>query len=36
VIDATTVRAKFLIADLCHAAGRPVVHGGIRAFEGWR
>lgn len=35
VIDATdSFAAKFLIADLCHAAGRPVVHGGIRAFEG--
>ncbi|HRR33557.1 MAG TPA: HesA/MoeB/ThiF family protein [Kiritimatiellia bacterium] len=35
VIDTTdNFDAKFLIGDLCHATGRPAVHGGIRAFEG--
>ena len=35
VIDATdSPAAKFLIADRCHARGRPYVHGGIAAFTG--
>jgi len=35
VIDATdNFAAKFLIADLCHAAGKPYVHGGIAGFYG--
>ena len=35
VIDATdNYDAKFLIADLCHAAGKPYVHGGIAQFYG--
>ena len=35
VIDATdNFAAKFLIADLCHAAGKPYVHGGIAQFYG--
>jgi molybdopterin-synthase adenylyltransferase len=35
VIDATdNFAAKFLIADLCHAAGKPYVHGGILEFVG--
>ena len=36
VIDATdTFEAKFLIADLCHAACKPYVHGGIAQFYGY-
>ena len=35
VIDATdNFDAKFLIADLCHAVGKPYVHGGITHFYG--
>ena len=35
VVDATdTFAAKFLIAELCHAAGTPYVHGGIAQFCG--
>lgn len=35
VIDATdNFAAKFLIADLCHATGKPYVHGGITQFYG--
>ncbi len=35
VIDATDdVASKFLIADLCHAAGTPYAHGGILGFVG--
>lgn len=35
VIDATdNFASKFLIADCCHAAGTPCVHGGILGFAG--
>ena len=35
VVDATdNFESKFLIADSCHAMGKPCVHGGIRGFEG--
>jgi len=35
VVDATdNFAAKFLIADACHAAGRPYAHAGILRFQG--
>lgn len=35
VVDATdNFESKFLIADLCHAAGKPAVHAGIARFLG--
>jgi len=35
VLDATdNFDAKFLIADACHAAGKPYVHAGILRFQG--
>jgi len=35
VIDATdNFTAKFLIADLCHAVGKPYIHGGLSQFYG--
>jgi molybdopterin-synthase adenylyltransferase len=35
VVDATdNFASKFLIADLCHATGKPAVHGGIAQFYG--
>jgi len=35
VVDATdSFASKFLIAELCHAAGKPYAHGGIAQFTG--
>jgi len=35
VVDATdSFASKFLIADLCHATGKPYVHGGVAQFYG--
>ena len=35
VVDATdSFASKFLIAELCHAAGKPYVHGGVVQFYG--